>query len=380
MKSKKFSKKAIITIIIILILAIAATIIYFKLKPKEEEMNFPQQFTTLEKTDVIEEVQTSGRIESEDSAAISAKTDGKIAKVFVKLGDKVGKGQTLAQIDTTSIKNEIDDTVKTHDLEVETARKEMEAQKDEYDNSKFMYDLGEISKQDLSKAKKAYFDAKDNYKKKNTSIDLSKLKNQLADATIKSPISGTVTMINAVEGTNSSGVLFVVEDTNNLKIVVKVSEYDVNKIKPGQKVTVKTEMTEDTELKGKVTTVSPAAIKDTSGKIVTEGKVQFEVEVHIIDKNSNVKVGSNARANIVLGGKKNIYAVTFDSLVDNGDGTGSIYVPEKKGDKYIVKDIPVKTGIQNDFMIEIKGEELKEGMQVLNNALDLQVGQEIILE
>lgn len=380
-KKFKLGKKGKIVIVIV-VLALVGGLAWNKFKPNngDAEMEMYQTLVPLERADIMQEVQTSGKIESQNSNIISAKTDGKIVLVNVKLGDKVTKGQVLAKIDTTSIENEIRDNMKNHDIEVETAKNEVEIQKEAYENSKFSYEIGEISKQDLNKAKDAYIASKSNYEKKKTSIDISKLQNQLRDATIKSPITGTVTLSNAIEGNTSSGVMFVVERIDQFKMTVKISEYDANRVKVGQRIIVKPEMDDAIQLKGRVASVSPTALKDAAGVVAGEGKVQFGVQLKIDEFNPKVKIGSNARATIQLGGKKGVLAVGYDSIIDNGDGTGTIFTTTGKGDKKVAKAIQVKTGVRNDFMIEISGKGLKEGMDIVNGSISLTDGQELKLE
>lgn len=380
-KKFKLGKKGKI-VVVLLVIALAGGFAWNKFKPKAENMEMEsfQSIMPLEKADIFQEVQTSGKIESQNSNIITAKLDGKIMEVNVKLGDKVHKGQILAKIDTSAVETEIRDSMKNHKIELDAAKKEVEVQKEAYENSKFSYELGEISKQDLEKAEDAYEASKSAYEKKKTNVEISKLQSKLDDAIVTSPINGTVTMVNAIAGNTSSGTMFVVERTDQFKMAVKISEYDANRVKKGQKIIVKPEMDDSIQLKGRVDSVSPTALKDSTGATSTEGKVQFGVELIVDDYNSKVKIGSNARATIQLGGKKGVLAVQYDSLIDNGDGTGMIFTTSTEGDKKLAKAINVKTGVKNDFMIEVSGKGLKEGMDIVGGAQSLMDGQELNLE
>ena len=128
---------------------------------------------------------------------------------------------------------------------------------------------------------------------------MSYLRKQLNDTKLVSPIDGTVTFMNAKAGTQSSGVMFVVEKTKDLALNASVSEYDINKIVSGQKAVVKSEMTGEEEFAGTVSLIAPAATKqqvtgqqDASS---ANNKTQFKVMVAIQRKHDNLKIGSNAR-------------------------------------------------------------------------------------
>lgn len=375
---KKVKKKKVIKIGIVLII-IAVVIVALMPKDGQKDQQLPVASFSLEKKDVIESISTSGKVESVESKNVSAAADGKIKNVYVKLGQQIKKGDLLAQLDTTSIQREMDKAQKSSKTEMNSAFQDMNSKYREYDNAKFLYDMGEISKDDLLKAQNAYEAASSDYEIKKQSADTTSLQQQIADATLKSPISGTVTLVNATEGNSSSGVLFTIENTQDLQVAANVSEYDINQVKKGQKVIVKTEMTGDTELSGEVLSIAPTAQKEeTTGKTTSSGKVQFLVEISIKDKNPGVKIGTNARVNIVTAGKEGVLAVPFDALVKSKQGS-SIYVAQKQGSSYIVRKVTVKTGLENDLYVEIMGKGVKEGLRVINNPKDLTEGQEVNL-
>ena len=376
---KKVSKKKKIIIAVIVVIVIAAVAVYF-LRPKEEDNMEVNQYTPLEKTDVIKEVKTSGKIVSMDSHNVTAVTDGKIIAVNVKEGDVVSKGQTLAVLDSSSASREMSDAQKTFGQELKQAKVEMDNAKSDYQIAKFNYDTGDIAKIDLDKARKTYEAAQTAYKNKKSSLDLSKFKKQISDCTVTAPSTGTITLRNAEVGNNSSGVMFTIENTQRLKIFVKVNEYDINSIKVGQEAVVKTEMTDETEFKGRVLRVTPTAIKSEDGKTQTDGKAQFGVEIQILNPTSKVRIGGNARASIILGGERNVLAVTQDSLSMDKDGNDIIFTVEKKDGQYYAKAVKVKVGVMNDVYSQISGKELKEGMKVLNNAMDVTDGQKLNFE
>ncbi|QHI73004.1 efflux RND transporter periplasmic adaptor subunit [Aminipila terrae] len=304
---KKVKKKKVIKIGIVLII-IAVVIVALMPKDGQKDQQLPVASFSLEKKDVIESISTSGKVESVESKNVSAAADGKIKNVYVKLGQQIKKGDLLAQLDTTSIQREMDKAQKSSKTEMNSAFQDMNSKYREYDNAKFLYDMGEISKDDLLKAQNAYEAASSDYEIKKQSADTTSLQQQIADATLKSPISGTVTLVNATEGNSSSGVLFTIENTQDLQVAANVSEYDINQVKKGQKVIVKTEMTGDTELSGEVLSIAPTAQKEeTTGKTTSSGKVQFLVEISIKDKNPGVKIGTNARVNIVTAGKEGFW-------------------------------------------------------------------------
>lgn len=199
-------------------------------------------------------------------------------------------------------------------------------------------------------------------------IALQRLQKQLADSTVTAPISGTVTVVNAKLGAPASGLLFVIEDTDNLVVKTKVREYDVSTVKEGMPVDVKSDATGDTIFNGRVQKIYPAAVKATDGTTKDEGTVEFETEVALTSKDTGLRVGMNVRLGVTTGEKKGVYYVPFDSVTTNADGKNIIYITKQQEEgKMTAEEIPVTTGMETDFYIEISGDQLADDAQVITD-------------
>lgn len=199
-------------------------------------------------------------------------------------------------------------------------------------------------------------------------IALQRLQKQLADSTVTAPISGTVTVVDAKLGAPASGLLFVIEDTDNLVVKTKVREYDVSTVKEGMPVDVKSDATGDTIFNGQVQKIYPAAVKATDGTTKDEGTVEFETEVALTSKDTGLRVGMNVRLGVTTGEKKGVYYVPFDSVTTNADGKNIIYITKQQEEgKMTAEEIPVTTGMETDFYIEISGDQLADDVQVITD-------------
>jgi len=122
-------------------------------------------------------------------------------------------------------------------------------------------------------------------------IALAQLENQLNDATIISPISGTVTAVIAREGAPGMGLMFVVEDTENLRIITAFREYDIAMIYEGMEVAITADATGATVHNGIINRINPAA---TVGLPI----VEFETEILIISADAGLRIGMTARVDL----------------------------------------------------------------------------------
>lgn len=216
-------------------------------------------------------------------------------------------------------------------------------------------------------------------------IAIQKMQNTLEDATITAPVSGVVTAVYAKVGEPGNGLLFVVEDTQSLKINTKIKEYDVANIREGMSVVIKSDATGDQEISGTVTYIAPAAVKTEAGNTQTGGNdsnVEFEAEVQVNDPNCGLRIGMNTRLTVLLEEKQDVFGVPYDAVVEKADGSTVVYAAVEqqnsgKNTSYVVTEIPVTTGLETDFYIEISGGEVTPGMAVISNPQSVTPGMEV---
>lgn len=165
-------------------------------------------------------VQTQGLIEAEDNILVSAKGMGVITQVFVKEGQTVTKGQTLAQIDNSVVVRNIEGLKS----QLELARSVHARQKNLWDQK-----IG---------TEVQYLQAKTNME--STEKQLAALQEQNDQTKIKSPISGIVDQVSVKIGENIAPGVPAVRVINNsdLKVTANVSEAYVADVKKGNKITV----------------------------------------------------------------------------------------------------------------------------------------------
>jgi multidrug resistance efflux pump len=124
-------------------------------------------------------------------------------------------------------------------------------------------------------------------------IALQLLERQLANSVVTSPINGTVTAVIATEGSVGMGPLFIVEDTENLRIMTSVREYEINKIAAGMAVVIQADATGTAEHEGLIIRISPSAN-------IHSHIVEFEVEVAILSQDTGLRIGMNTRISVDL--------------------------------------------------------------------------------
>lgn len=213
-------------------------------------------------------------------------------------------------------------------------------------------------------------------------IAIQSLQKNLDDATITAPVSGVVTAVYAEVGEPGNGLLFVIEDTDALKITTNIREYDVGNIEVGMPVVIRSDATGDKEISGTVTYIAPAANKTENGNTLTadDSTVEFEAEVQVNDADSGLRIGMNTRLTVLLEERSDVYGVPYDSVVEKADGSEVVYAVEPSSEKeggYVVTEVPVTTGLETDFYIEVSGDGITDGLSIVSDPQSVAPGMEV---
>ncbi len=213
-------------------------------------------------------------------------------------------------------------------------------------------------------------------------LALEKLQQSLSDSTVRSPITGTVTAVYALEGMPGNGLLFVIEDTEQLIVKTSIREYDVAALREGMPAVIKSDATGDREFTGEVLRIAPAAEKNADGSTAAKngGTVEFETDVSLPAANSALRIGMNVRLNIILEKKDAVLSVPYDAVTTGENGDDIVYVAraDEKGN-YTAQAVPVETGMETDFAIEVSAEGLSAGDLIITDPGSVAPGEAIRL-
>ena len=180
---------------------------------------------------------------------------------------------------------------------------------------------------------------------------------QIEKGTLKAGISGTVTAINVKQGdTYAGGVIATIQDCSAFVVSAEIDEYDIADVKLGMKAVFKTDATRDEQLQGEVIFISPTP---TQGSNVT-----YQVKVKINSPTDRLRLGMNAKLNIILRETADVLTVPYDAVQQDENGNDVVYVVTRTESGGITKAaVPVTVGVEGDYYVEVTGD-IQEGMEV----------------
>ena len=363
------------------------------LDAKQEQLREKEAFQAIEAT--YNQAQTDlatvkssiyGQTTSAQSAVASAESGVASAEAQLDAAKDARNGTTLAQVEQGigSANRGVDSAEVQEDVakaQLDAAKQSAESAKQQQEATKNAIEQQIDSLQDSLVGSQLAAESN-----RAQEIAIQKMQNTLEDASITAPVSGVVTAVYAKVGEPGNGLLFVVEDTESLKITTRIKEYDIANVQVGMPVTIKSDATGDKEISGTITYIAPAAVKSDTGSTQTSSNnsnVEFEAEVQVNDKDSGLRIGMNTRLTVLLEEKQDVFGVAYDSVVKKQDGTDVLYAVEPKSTEgkdastYIVTEVPVTTGLETDFYIEVSGSNIQNGMSIVSDPQSVTPGMEV---
>jgi len=359
----------------------------------------PSKLAKVEKGDLAKSVVATGKIEPITKVEIKSKASGIVKKLYVDYGDKVRKGQVLAELDREEIQARVDQaraqleatSASLNGTRADLERAKVDAEgpdvpllKRAFDRANGMakdgivsasalddaqknYELA-LNKQNVSKAQLQVLQAKIGQAQAQVAQDranLKQLEEQLGYTTIESPIDGIVLSRDVEIGDAVSSILVLgssatlvmtLGDTSEVYVKGKVDESDIGKVYMAQPARIKVESFKDKTFTGKVTKISPMGVEK-------DNVTTFEVRVSINNPEGVLKANMTANAEVILEEHKSVLQIPEGSIIYDKDKKASVEVPDPKG-KEGKRKVAVNIGISNGAKTELTGG-LKEGDQVV---------------
>src|SRR5216110_3444939 len=377
------------------------------------------QTARAQRLDLASIVSASGEIKPKTYVNIGANAFGKITKLYVKEGDRVKKGQLLAQLENVQSSADVSATraslqaARTDAVAAEaalnTALADLNRAKSEYDSRHAAWqtaDAGLAQAQARVAQAKAHKDSAERHIAQ-MSANLTHASDVLQKTTYAAPFDGMITNLPVREGEtvvigiqNSPGsTLMTIADMSVITAEVKVDETDSVNVTMGQPAEVSIDAIPKKTFKAVVTEIGNNAIVRSTGvstsqqTSASQEAKDFKVVVTLQDQPEDLRPGLSATAKITTATRSQaltipIQALTIrrqadlESKTENGavQAAGPQNAASKQKDKdkeeiqgvFVIRNgkaeyVPIVAGITGTTDIEIlKG--LREGDEIVTGS------------
>ena len=293
-------------------------------------------------------VKASGELElpPQKKASVSTLTSGRVKKINVLEGDKVVRGQILAELESP--------TVVKWQQEYMEAQGELGYLKEQFDRVAELFKNETVSKRDFQQAQAEYnrVNAKSlgfKAQLEMIGIDPEKVKSGQLQSSfyVRSPLNGYVRLIefNLGQFVNSETKLFEIVDNDHIHIGLNVFEKDLGKISNNQRVDFTLVGFPNQVFEGKIFAVGKAF--ETQSRSV---KIHAEIE----NKSGKLLPGMYVDARIIVENKKTL-CLPEEAVVEN-EGLTYIFLEKSANQKtgeVAFEKIEVNTGLRDIGYVEV---------------------------
>ena len=299
-----------------------------QIKELSPDRNIPLITTMTTKAEEFKHyLELQGSVETKKNVVITPEMPGILTKVYVKEGDRVVKGQLLAQIDDGGLSQQIASLQIQADLAKTT-----------FDRQSRLWDQKIGSEIQYLQAKSAFESAVES---------VNQLKQQLAKSNIRAPFTGVVDDVITDQGNVVAAgqtQLIRIVNLDDMYIQTDVPESYITSIVDGKEVEVMFPVLGKT-LK--------SSIRQT-GNFINPANRTFKVEIAVPNKNRTIKPNLTARLKINDYTSDKAILIPQSIISENASAEQYVYVlKEKVEDKAVANQVVITTGKTQGDKIEV---------------------------
>lgn len=375
-KGKKLRRLLLPGLILLLIVGLGL-FLNFRKGSKTGYMTVP-----VTRGDIQITVLANGIVESSNLVSVGAQVSGQVQSLKVDVGDRVTAGQLVAEIDSMPQQN----TLKTRTAALTASLAQKEAKEASlyqaqlaYNRQKKMLKGDASSREDFEAAEANLKVLRAEIAALNAEIEQAKIAVDTAQidlgyTRITSPIDGVVVAIVTKEGqtvnaNQTTPTIIKVANLEEMTIKVEISEADVIRIQPGQKVYFSILGEPGQKFPATLESIEPAPesvateSNSTSSVSSTSEAVYYMGTVKVPNKEGKLRISMTTEVNIVLSEAKNVLQVPAAAL-KGGKGRDNPYTVRVTKGSNGFEERTVKVGLSDNVVAEIL-EGLQENEQVV---------------
>jgi RND family efflux transporter MFP subunit len=279
---------------------------------------------------------------------LSFRVAGTIAKLTVKAGDLVKKGDLIAELDT----REAGIDVERAKASVARANAEYRSAKADYDRVKLLYAEGSVSRSELDAARALQESKGAMLEAEGKTLEMTV--STLGDHKLVAPLDGSIAEVPSEvnENVGAGQAVALLNAGDKAEIEVAVPERVIELVHKDTKATVKFDSIPDKIFSGVVSEVGVASARGTSG---------FPIRVALQETDERIRAGMSALVELNLSSNKDVMRVYAPpaAILEDQDKQRYVMVAEPKGEGFaIVKRINVTIGEPTSL-----GMVVKEGLE-----------------
>jgi|SRR5579872_2116694 len=349
-----------------------------------------------ERRDIATTVTLDGQIQPLLDSTLSFQQSGPISAVYVNVGDSVGKGQLLAQIDASTLRAQLAQyqaqalqagaharstevgvpiTRAQTEAAVRSARAALDDAKLTYDQNAALYKQGYVSLTALEQARSAYVQAQSQYRsavannqtneasRLNAQADLATeraalaqvqtLRTQIGQTSLYAPFNGVVTarLMDPGAMAGPSTPVLRISHLETVWLNVNVPDEDLAYVRSGTSLAFRSPSIPGRSFAGRVAAVNA---------VPSQGTLSYQAQVRVPNPGNLLRGGMLVTATIVKERHAGVIVVPSNAVVQSLQGSVVFVV-----DGGHAVRVPVTLGLQTDTLAEVSSPKIQAGTAVV---------------
>lgn len=286
---------------------------------------------------------------------------GRVLQVLPREGERVGQGQTLAVLDSDSLRHALEGA----HAQVEAARASAEQARQEYQRMKQLFDADSLAPNDFAKFTAAN-EATRQQLLQAQAAEAVAAKN-LRDARLEAPIAGYVArrMVEPGATVAPGQPAFEIARMDPVEVNVGVPETDIRLVKIGQAATVSVPALPGRTFQGKVNVVNVSSDPATR---------TYMTRITVPNREQDLKVGMVAEVGITGSQKVDMICLPLTAIVRDAQGATQVfqYFPDQgrvfskrvEVGSVLGTTVQIRSGLSGDETVVAAGQQaLRNGMK-----------------
>ncbi|TNH04618.1 efflux RND transporter periplasmic adaptor subunit [Testudinibacter sp. TR-2022] len=342
---------------------------------------------TVNRTSLSDSVIATGTVRSYNRVEVGAQVSGQLLRIHVVLGQKVKKGDLIAEIDAKNQNNELATALAqlaSYQAQLNAAQANLTAMQSSYDRINRLYKQKSATQDSLETARVNLANAQSTIAQlqssiKQAEISVTTAQTNLGYTKILAPIDGTIISIPVSEGqtvnsNQTAPTIVQVADLSKMLIKAEISEGDISKVKAGMKVRFTTLAEPNKVYQSEIASIDPALTtltdNDYSESSSDSSAVYFYANIVIDNPDEALRIGMTTQNTITIVDAENVLTIPTMAI-------------QKVGEQYQVRVLTadnkaetrrIEIGISDDMNTQVLSG-LAEGDEVIS--AEMRQGEEV---
>ena len=374
----------------LLILLLCAGGIWYWRKNADDRSGINYLTETVRRGEILATVNASGELDAMVSVDVGAQVSGQIEKLYVELGRQIKKGDLIAEIDSTTQRNELEKSkaqLASYEAQLAARKVTRDVAQARYNREVKLRSTDSTSRENLESAQQTLASAKADVAEMESQIVQARLAVSTAETNlgytrISAPLDGTVVSIPVEEGqtvnaNHTTPTIVKIADLSRMENKIEISEGDITRVAPGMPVIYTILSEPDISFRARLDSIDPGNTSVTNAGATSSGSssssssneaVYYYGKSIVSNEDGRLRIGMTTQNTIVVSRAQDVLIVPSIVLEKRTARGRTSYFVQVLTPAGTVEERAVETGVSDNLNTQIVSG-LAEGERVVSSMM-----------